>query len=860
MAAQFHMTALANGPVSSGALQITTSSLSNATVGSAYSASLAASGGSGSGYTFSQVSAAPNNGLWLHILPNGTVGGTPSYAETETATFQVTDSLGNTAQATFSLSVTTSGSLAIASPTTLPSAVENGYYAYQLFATGGYPPYGWSTTGTPDPWYLTSDGWIVAAPTTGSTLSIPVTVTDSNGATATQTESVSIVTTLTIAGIDPVDGVIRLPPAMAGNAYSARILAYGGTGSGYTYSATGLPSWATLSSAGILSGTPAVSGNIAPTLKVTDSGSNTSSATALLNISSSGQVSRPSYNSSSSNGFFVLNGQLYDPNGYPFRIRGLDRAHYNSNGWDTSGSPANGALTAVNAVRFFMDSTNAANNVSTMTTQHIDHDELAIFALNSITRFMGSGSFSGTVATISAVTYGALAVGLYLADDNGNFYEISSFGTGSGGVGTYNLASSATTYSGQVTATVSGNSSGDTSASDLGGCAAWWVTNASAFSSVMGNMMMNVANEWGPGNSTTWQYAYQAASGAISAMSTTSITLSTVSGTNPFANALAIGYAYIKGASGVANQLVPITAVGGSSGAWTVTGTFPSGYTSGGTLWGGAIGIIRAAGYTNPILVDSGGSGQDQPDLVNYAASVQSSDPLQNIVFSYHAYGNTNNYAAPISSVATGSSTTVVTLSTVSTNHPLAPFYPTNGGTWDHYSVSGAQGMTQLNGRWPATVSVGGSSGAWTVTLNVNSSSWPAYTGGGTMTATGLDSGTNYEYQMQLLGSLAASNVAVIIGEFGPGQNVGPSPTTVTPQQIITAAEANDLGWIYWAWDDNNGGGGSSTFTGTFSATLSGPGTYAPSLPSDLTGPGLDLILSPRYGLSALASPAASFL
>jgi len=54
------------------------------------------------------------------------------------------------------------------------------------------------------------------------------------------------------------------------------------------------------------------------------------------------------------------------------------------------------------------------------------------------------------------------------------------------------------------------------------------------------------------------------------------------------------------------------------------------------------------------------------------------------------------------------------------------------------------------------------------------------------------------------MSQLKATGLALIIGEFGPGKNIGPSPTMVTPQKIITDAEANGWGWMPWSWDDNN--------------------------------------------------------
>jgi mannan endo-1,4-beta-mannosidase len=54
------------------------------------------------------------------------------------------------------------------------------------------------------------------------------------------------------------------------------------------------------------------------------------------------------------------------------------------------------------------------------------------------------------------------------------------------------------------------------------------------------------------------------------------------------------------------------------------------------------------------------------------------------------------------------------------------------------------------------------------------------------------------------MAQLKASGLPVVLGEFGPGRNVGPSPTMITPQQVIATAEANGWGWMPWSWDDNN--------------------------------------------------------
>jgi len=110
------------------------------------------------------------------------------------------------------------------------------------------------------------------------------------------------------------------------------------------------------------------------------------------------------------------------------------------------------------------------------------------------------------------------------------------------------------------------------------------------------------------------------------------------------------------------------------------------------------------------------------------------------------------------------------------------------------------------------------------------------------------------------LASLAAlsksAGMAFLVGEFGPGKNIGPSPTMTTPADVITAAESNGIGWLAWAWDDNNLSNGESDNT-WFSMTYAGPGIYTKT--SDLTDYGQDVVLNPTYGISTLATLASIF-
>ena len=124
----------------------------------------------------------------------------------------------------------------------------------------------------------------------------------------------------------------------------------------------------------------------------------------------------------------------------------------------------------------------------------------------------------------------------------------------------------------------------------------------------------------------------------------------------------------------------------------------------------------------------------------------------------------------------------------------------------------------------------------------------------------GLASGYSTTAQMNTifseLAALSASQgIVVAITEFGPGRDIGPSPTMVTPLQVIAAAEANQLGWAAWAWDDNDLSdcmSNNSWFSMTYNC-----GQY--TQPSDLTDYGQQVVLDPTYGLSVLAKPASIF-
>lgn len=218
---------------------------------------------------------------------------------------------------------------------------------------------------------------------------------------------------------------------------------------------------------------------------------------------------------------------------------------------------------------------------------------------------------------------------------------------------------------------------------DLQAAVDYWVANEATYDSLERYIIINIANEWGPGSGSTsdsgWRDAYES---AISAM--------------------------------------------------------------------------RSAGYLGTLLIDAGGCGQSQADIVDYGQAVLNSDPQKNVVFSYHLYGGT-----PDNQVSTR--------------------------------------MSQL----------------------------------------------------------AATGLPIIIGEFGPGNQIGPSPTDATPLHVMAGADAKGFGWLGWAWDDNNLAGCMAD-NNSFSMVYSPCGNQS-DFSTALTMYGTTVVLDPTYGLEATAVPATIF-
>jgi hypothetical protein len=290
--------------IKAGISVLTLPTLSVAYSGSNYSQQLTASGGSGSGYTWSVGSSAGavrahiNAQLGLppgiNLSPSGLLSGKPTATGTWQFTLNVTDDANNTASMDGTMTVSagiTIGSL------TLPKGYQGTAYPGTTFtATGGSGAgYSWTwvaANGSSIPAGLTlsSAGAISGTPSGSGNFSVVITVADSASNTASQTFPLVVEATLAISTSSP------LKPGSINTAYSTTLAATGGSGTYTGWMVTQgadqlAPLNLSLSNAGTLSGTPTVAGSATFTAQVTDSEGHTATASLTVNVYSALTIS-----------------------------------------------------------------------------------------------------------------------------------------------------------------------------------------------------------------------------------------------------------------------------------------------------------------------------------------------------------------------------------------------------------------------------------------------------------------------------------------------------------------------------------------------------------------------------------------
>jgi hypothetical protein len=251
-------------PVTAPLAIATTSPLPPATIGAAYSQTLAATGGSG-------VYSWTATGLpaWLSLSTGGVLTGTPPALGIANFTITVTDSAGVARSTPFDLSVIPPP--LVITTTLLPGAATGVAYNQTLSGTGGQAPLTWSVSAgsLPPGLSLAASGAITGQPSAAGSFNFTVKLSDSAGSTpATHPFTMVITSGLTIA-TPPL-----LPAVTAGGVYSVTLAALGGVAP-FTWSvnAGALPAGLKMDATGKIAGTPTAAGSFAFTAKVADSAS-----------------------------------------------------------------------------------------------------------------------------------------------------------------------------------------------------------------------------------------------------------------------------------------------------------------------------------------------------------------------------------------------------------------------------------------------------------------------------------------------------------------------------------------------------------------------------------------------------------
>ncbi|MBL8174504.1 MAG: putative Ig domain-containing protein, partial [Bryobacterales bacterium] len=263
-------------------LVITTQSLPQAVVNTVYTTALAATGGSGSGYTWSLAAGSNLLPTGLVLQNTGILSGTATAAATVTITVQVADSLGTTATKQFLLSVV-ANPLTITTSSPLPDASQGLPYTATLQASGGSgSSYGFALINGSLPSGITLGftGTLSGTPTVSGSFSFTVQVTDAGGGVATKPFTLSVIApNLTIT-------TQTLPAGATGQAYSASIAANGGTQPyNFTITVGSLPTGLSLNaSTGAVTGTPSAQGGFNFIVQVRDANGLTSTANLSIQI------------------------------------------------------------------------------------------------------------------------------------------------------------------------------------------------------------------------------------------------------------------------------------------------------------------------------------------------------------------------------------------------------------------------------------------------------------------------------------------------------------------------------------------------------------------------------------------------
>lgn len=812
-------------------------SLSGGTVGTAYSASVAATGVVGaSTYTIASGSLGPDLSL---NASTGAITGTPKASDVGTLTFtvNVVDAYGDTK---------TSGSLSIAIvaptitfPTSLPGGTVGTAYSGSVAATG---PAGASTytiaSGSlgSDLSLNSSTGAITGTPKASDvgTFTFTVKVVDAYGDTAT---SGSLSITIVAAGAI-VFGAAPTATATVGVAYSSTLSASGGAGAlTYSISSGSLPTGLLLNtSTGAIAGTPTVVGPVTFTAKAQDNFGDTPATQSYTITVNPGPATHFAVALTSSS-------TITAGSAVSFTVTALDSAGNTATGYSGTvaftSTDAQATLPAASTLASGIGSFSATlKTAGSQTVTATDTGNAAITGTSaSITVSPGSatslvvtapGTATANVAFNFTVTakdqYNNTATGFTdivhftSTDSSAVLPSNSGLNGATGGTGTFS-ATLKTTGSQTITATDSINSSINGTSGAITVSTTVIITTSTIGPFDSGQTVSDtLLASGGSGNSSNYTWSWAAGSGSSIPPGLSLSTSGTISGTAGTAGTYNVSVT-VKDTSVTPNQSFTQSFTITINGALGLPTPNPSSLPSNG---------YTGIAYTGDVAA-SGGSG-------NYCYSVITGLPADGL--SAPANNSSCGYVAatfPVGGTPTGAATVTFTLKvtdslgisvtqtyTITVTNPTAPTLPTPSSTVPGSATVGqaySQSITATGGVGPTyTWTVNGSttlgalgttglasqfsvSNSGSSTLAITGS--PTSTGTVTFTAqvkdntTGLTSSTqSYTITVNPSGGSISGQVFLNSNYCGSGSpgvtyTVTATPTSGSPTQVTSDSNGN---------------------------------------------------------------------